>query len=379
MSSDTNAGRARRSSERLLLGFAVAVTGLTGLGTLVASHLGGTTAAAVWLCVAVIGAVLTQRVVWERIARPVQLALDLIERIATGESVQVEPQQLGAMAHLAPTLLALSSHQRTLSERVDSVRGDLQEIPERMAEAVQEIDSGRAETEEAVEETASLLANINTSIRSINGELDNLSRSTEEASSSILEMQSSVDEVARSTGSLNESVDASTSSIHQISASIRQVAESADSVQSMAEESAAAMVQMDRAIQEVGEQSRAGDALLSNAESALELCRQVHRSTEEQRESGRFITASISAVTEMIRSIQRNTEGHRAASEAVSDAVSRILDVARKSGERTPELIQSLDALRAQASALGAIADEAPAQSASTGLEPRIAIETATA
>jgi len=579
VSSDTNAGRARRSSDRLLLGFAVAVAALTGLGTLVASHLGGTTAAAVWLCVAVIGAVLAQRVLWERIARPVQQTLDLIERIATGESVEVEPQQLGAMAHLAPTLLALSTRQRTLSERVDSIRGDLQEIPERMAEAVAEIDSGRAETEEAVEETASLLANINTSIRSINGELDNLSRSTEEASSSILEMQSSVDEVARSTGSLNESVDASTSSIHQISANIRQVADSADSVQSMAEESAAAMVQMDRAIQEVGEhvreasgltelvsqgaeegskavaatidgiavirsqthdakavmerlaerigeigeivnvigsindetnllslnaaiiaaqageqgkafavvanhvktlaqrtagstkqiesliravqqestnvvtamgagmeaveagvdrsrtageeldkirrssreassrvaeiaraaseqtrnskhvaeaaqktssmvqqitqamgeQSRASDALLSNAESALELCRQVHRSTEEQRESGRFITASISSVTEMIRSIQRNTEGHRAASEAVSDAVSRILDVARKSGERTPELIHSLDALRAQAKALGAIADEAPAQGASTGVEPRSAIETPTA
>jgi DNA repair ATPase RecN len=102
----------------------------------------------------------------------------------------------------------------------------------------------------------------------------------------------------------------------------------------------------------MAEQSRAGETMLKNAESALEMCRQVHRSTEEQRESGRFITASISSVTEMIRSIQRNTESHGAASESVAEAVSRILEITRKSGERIPEVVSSLESLRAEARSL---------------------------
>ena len=92
----------------------------------------------------------------------------------------------------------------------------------------------------------------------------------------------------------------------------------------------------------------------------------MHRSTEEQRESGRFITASISSVTEMIRSIQRNTESHGAASEAVAEAVSRILEITRKSGERVPEVVSSLESLRAEARSLaGAAASEEEAEAPS--------------
>jgi methyl-accepting chemotaxis protein len=82
------------------------------------------------------------------------------------------------------------------------------------------------------------------------------------------------------------------------------------------------------------------------------MCRQVHSATEEQKESGRFITASISSVTEMIRSIQSNTESHGAASEAVAEAVTRILEITRKSGERIPEVVSTLESLRADAQAL---------------------------
>jgi len=160
--------------------------------------------------------------------------------------------------------------------------------------------SGRNATEEAVEETASLLANINTSIRSINAEVESLSRSTEEASSSILEMQSSIDEVARSAASLNESVDASTSSIHEISASIRQVAESADSVQGMAEESAAAMVQMDRAIQEVGDHVREASVLTEQVSQGAEAGSQAVASTIDGIQEIRAQTSQAKAVLERL-------------------------------------------------------------------------------
>ena len=167
-----------------------------------------------------------------------------------------------------------------------------------MLGALQEVRVRNA-TEEAVEETASLLANINTSIRSINGEVESLSRSTEEASSSILEMQSSIDEVARSAASLNESVDASTSSIHEISASIRQVAESADSVQSMAEESARRS-RMDRAIQEVGVHVRGASGLTEQVSEGAAAGQQAVAATIDGIEEIRAQTSRAKAVLERL-------------------------------------------------------------------------------
>jgi len=550
--------------------FALLATGISGVGALVVFALTDSIlASGGWVALAIVLTLAGQRALWEGIAGPVRLTLEAVQKIAQGDfDARLTPEDLGYLSDYSETLNALCETQQRISEGVSDVVGRLQEVPERIFEAIEEIEGGRESTEEAVEETASLLVNINTSIRGINGEVESLSRATDEASSSILEMGGSIDEVARNTGSLHDSVDASTSSIHEISASIRQVAESADAVQNMAEESAAAMVQMDRAIQEVSqhvseasgltesvsqgaqagsqavgatidgiaeiraqtleakqvlerlaerigeigeivnviggindetnllslnaaiiaaqageqgkafavvanhvktlaqrttsstkeiegliravqqessnavtamgagieavetgversrkageelekirsssgeassrvaeiaratgeqsrnskhvaeaaqrtssmvqqistamsEQSRAGEKMLQNAEAALEMCRQVHRSTEEQKESGRFITASISSVTEMIRSIQQNTESHGAASEAVAEAVTRILEIARKSGERIPEVVSSLESLRAEARSLaGATGSASPPASLSDG------------
>jgi methyl-accepting chemotaxis protein len=55
----------------------------------------------------------------------------------------------------------------------------------------------------------------------------------------------------------------------------------------------------------------------------------------------------------MIRSIQENTASHARASESVSSAVSRILETARKSSERIPEVLSTVEDLRTDADALG--------------------------
>ena len=52
--------------------------------------------------------------------------------------------------------------------------------------------------EETVEETASLMANINGSMKNIRERVQNLSHSADESASSIVQMGSSIDEVARS-------------------------------------------------------------------------------------------------------------------------------------------------------------------------------------
>jgi methyl-accepting chemotaxis protein len=288
--------RSRRSADtrRLLL---------TG-GTVLAAALGAELLTlwlspwwgAAWALLAVGGSLWADRAVWNSIANPVLYTLGVIERIAGGDHrVEIDAGQLGNMESFAPVLSALCERQRELDRELAAVIARLQELPDRIADAMRQVDSGRIETEEAVEETASLLANINSSIRGINGEVESLSRSTEEASSSILEMQSSVDEVARSAASLTESVDQSTSSIHEISASMRQVAESADSVQSMAEESAAAMVEMDRAIQEVGEHVREASGLTEQVSAGAE-------------EGSRSVSATIDGIAEIRRQTSQAKE-----------------------------------------------------------------------
>ncbi|HKE10150.1 MAG TPA: methyl-accepting chemotaxis protein [Myxococcota bacterium] len=484
---------------------------------------------------------------------PVAESERVLSALASGDvSARLDGRRLGSFASLGRGLNTLAEALGGVLSRVQHLTQRMQSAPERVSQAMDEIATGVEAQTEAVEETASLLANINTSIKGINAEVDSLSRSAEEASSSVLQMGSAIDEVARSAASLHESVDSSTSSIHEMGASIRQVAESADAVQRMAEETASSMTQMDRTIQEVGEhvreasvltqqvsqgaevgssavsdtiegieeirnltrgakdvlerlaarineigeivnviggindetnllslnaaiiaaqageqgkafavvanhvktlaqrtagstqeidrliravqaesenamramgagidsveagvarssragealqairtsardasarvaeiaraaheqaqssrhvaeaaqrtsqmvqqisgaigeQSRASEAMLKNSEGALEVCRQVHRSTSEQRETAKFITASIASVAEMIRSIQENTASHARASESVSHAVSRILETARKSSERIPEVLSTVEELRGDADAL---------------------------
>ncbi|MEN8182512.1 MAG: methyl-accepting chemotaxis protein, partial [Myxococcota bacterium] len=162
----------------------------------------------------------------------------------------------------------------------------LESAPEALRRAFEAVREGAEAQEEAVEEAASLLVNLNTSIGRINQEVEGVSGAAEEVSSSVLEMSSSIDEVARNVGALHESVDASAASVHQMTASIRQVAESADSVQSMAEESAASMVEMDRAIQEVG----------GHVKEASHLTAQLY---EEAEGGSREVSATIDGIREI--------------------------------------------------------------------------------
>ena len=74
----------------------------------------------------------------------------------------------------------------------------VENLPERVAAALGEAERDAEDQEAAVEETASLFANINTSIRGINVEVENLARSNEETAASIQEMGTAVEQVAQS-------------------------------------------------------------------------------------------------------------------------------------------------------------------------------------
>ena len=228
-----------------------------------------------------------------RALAPVEEALGVLARLGQGDvRARTEPARMGVLAPIGVEVNRIAESFSAILARLQHTAARLHQLPDRFERGLAEIEHAAEAQEGAVEETASLMADINASIKGINREVEALSNVTEEASSSILEMGSSIDEVARSAASLHQSVDSSTASIHQISASIRQVAESADSVEAMAEEAAAAITEMDRAIQQVSEHVREASQL-------------TERVSQEAEDGSSAVAATIEGI-ETIRTLTRD-------------------------------------------------------------------------
>src|SRR5262245_36137783 len=256
----------------------------------------------------------------ERALARARVFSDTIQRLAAGELRGIEPglaATLGPWVHPLRQLLVRGHAVRGVVERL---RGSLTGLPEAIDRANLEVSESREAIEETVEETASLLAHINGSIRGITAEVESLAASSEQASTSILEMGSAIDEVARNAGALHDAAGASASAVHQLSGSIRQVADGADAVQGMAEESAAAMVEMDRAIQEVSQ----------HVGGASQLTQQVSVDAEE---GSRAVVDTIEGIAE----IRRQTLEARAVLERLAGRIAEIGEIVNVIGSINEE------------------------------------------
>ena len=190
-----------------------------------------------------------------------------------------------------------------LSSIAESVRG----LPSRLERTFGSIEDATSNQEEAVEETASLVANMKQSMQTIGERVEVLLQSSDASASSVLEMSSSIDEVAGNTATLHEVVEASTSSVHEMGASIRQVAQGAESVQEMAESTASSVIQMDRSVQEVS----------SNALEASSLTERAHSGA----------TAGAEAVRKTITDIEQISSLTNEAKDRLGGLVSRISQI----------------------------------------------------
>jgi methyl-accepting chemotaxis protein len=284
----------------VVLGGASAAVALTLVG-------GWTLAIVAIVCVAGLAAAFSAARVNRNLAFMEELTRSAEDLERGGQLKRIDEAQLGGFAIVGHSFNAIFDSLGGVAHRVLGVVTRVQDLPERITSMLGEIDHSAHAQEEAVEESASLMANINSSIRNINERVDNLSRAAEESASSILEMGSSVEEVARNAGALQESVDTSTSSVHEMSASIRQVAESAESVQRIAEETASSMTQMDRAVQEVG----------GHVAEASTLSEKVSQGAQD---------GSI-AVSETIRDIERIHALTDDAKKKLEKLVGRILEI----------------------------------------------------
>lgn len=124
----------------------------------------------------------------------------------------------------------------------------------------------------------------------------------------------------------------------------RHVTDAADRTSAMVQKISTAMT----------EQTDASDQTMKISESAIAVCHHVLRSTSEQRRTGQFITESVTQINEKMRAMRESLTSHGNSTTLVSQSVMQILDVARKTSERVPELMSSLDTLHRDARALEA-------------------------
>jgi methyl-accepting chemotaxis protein len=284
-----------------------------GAIALLTYHLSGNfqIGAALLFCSAMLFGLIERRI-WLQGLRERTAVIEALETLGRGELfVRLDATALGELGRLATPFNDLAESMYSSRERVVGLATELVELPKQIAGAFSELRSGADDQETAVEETASLLANINSSIRGINEEIMNLARSNEESASSIMEMGTAIEQVASSATVLRDTVESSTSSVHELNAQIRRVSESGDAVEQVAEETAAAITEMDHAIREVGEHVR----------GAAELTEQVTASAEEG-------ASAVGATIDGIAQIRDLTLDAKTALEGLADRIGAIGEIA---------------------------------------------------
>ncbi len=157
-------------------------------------------------------------------------------------------------------------------------------LPDASAAAFADVKSAAGEQEAAIEEAASLVANMRQSIRVIEESVGLLSESSDESTSAVIEMSTSIEEIAGNASSLHDAVDASTTAVHQMGASIRQVSTGAEHVLEMAESTASAVVEMDRSVQEVSTNAMEAASLTEKAHAGAQMGAEAVQATIEDIE-----------------------------------------------------------------------------------------------
>jgi len=195
---------------------------------------------------------------------------DAAVRAALEGLVRGARPRAGSAEAADPIVLRVGEQMARAQGRLEGLMARVERLPSEVTRAMAEVERSAEDQEAAVEETASLLANMGRQVTRINEEVENLARSNEETAASIQQMGSAIEQVARSSQVLQENVESSTASIHEMGTSIAHVARNSDEVQHVAEETASSVTQMDRAIQEVGEHVRGAAHLTERASQSAE-------------------------------------------------------------------------------------------------------------
>ncbi|HSE41687.1 MAG TPA: methyl-accepting chemotaxis protein, partial [Acidobacteriota bacterium] len=194
---------------------------------------------------------------------PVIRVAEAASILARGDlNQQVEATSKDELGKLAESFNSMSENLANMIRgireaymRVDQGREQIQ------TNALQVLEGSRSQVT-SLEEISSAITEMNSSLKGVAENVENLSASSEETSSSIMEMAATIEEVTGHINSLSESVDDTASSIAEMVSSIQQVDKSIELLSNLISDTAVSIKEMESSIRQV-EKSAASSHTLS--------------------------------------------------------------------------------------------------------------------
>jgi methyl-accepting chemotaxis protein len=232
-----------------------------------------------------------------------------LSRLAAGELEESVEESFGSAPERAArrSLEKIRRDLQAVEDMSCTAEADFREFQEKAARIAADIKSGARDQLSAIDETASAMAEMNQTLKSLSDNVDSLAQNAEESSSSILEMAAANDEVAENMFTLAASVEQTTSALEQMTDSIKNVARNVDELASTAEETSASMNEIDISIRQVenfaDESAKLSSSVTSSAQSGVEAIQQTLEGINRIKDSSSDTVQIMTSLGEKISEI----------------------------------------------------------------------------
>jgi methyl-accepting chemotaxis protein len=180
--------------------------------------------------------------------------------------------------------LALRKMSRQLGDvitRIKNAAGSLDAATGAIRGSAEQVKKGAQSQEEAIDDVASAMSEMDHNIQGIADNVEVLSSSAEESSSSIFEMSAAIKKINESVDVQNEAINSVASSINEMTAAMDQVAENVTNLSATAEQTASGMAEMDAAIREVkqttNDTAELSGSVIRDAEAGVDAVSRVNK------------------------------------------------------------------------------------------------------
>ncbi len=253
---------------------------------------------------------------YKSIAMPIVEIVAIAEKAASGNlTANVEIKSRDEIASLGNAINIMTSNLKDVISKIGRISNSVSDVTSHIASSSKNILEIADVQKKAVEETASAIEEMDSSIATVSTGAESLSKSASDTSSSIIQLSTAIEKIAENAREFSDKTQTTTSSIEEMIANIKEIT---DSVERLSISS----VEIASSIEEVN------DATKNIAQSAHESVTLAEKVMSNASEKG--IPAASSAVEGM---------------EIIKSSVSALSDVIHTLGKRSSEIGKILNVI----------------------------------